>query len=410
MTTSDPSASAVATAPHALKNRTFLEFWIGSSISFFGDQFYFVALPWLVLRVANSALSLGTVLMVAAIPRAAFMLMGGALSDRISLRTILILTSIGRTALVSVVSALIWSHGIDLWQIYALSFCFGLADAFSFPATQALIPSLVAAEQLPAANSAIMMSAQVSAMVAPACAGITIKAWGVASAFFFDAVSFLFLLLPLVRLPEKHVPVRTAQKGTLHAIVEGLKYVAADPPLRALMILGAGLNLAFSGTITVGLAALAKSRFASAAAYGTLLSALSLGGLLGTFLPGIVKHPSRRGASVLLASFSLGIGMVMIGFLHHLLPIVIVLAVMGFVGGYAEVNLAAWFQRHVSRVLLGRVMSVMMFSAVGLVPISLVVAGALTQISIEAMFLASGATILLVATLAALNADVGSIH
>ena len=410
MTTSDPSASGIAIAPHALKNRTFLEFWIGSSISFFGDQFYFVALPWLVLRVANSALSLGTVLMVAAIPRAAFMLMGGALSDRISLRTILILTSIARTALVSVFSALIWLHGIDLWQIYVLSFCFGLADAFSFPATQALIPSLVAAEQLPAANSAIMVSAQVCALVAPACAGIIVKAWGVASAFFFDAVSFLFLLLPLVRLPEKHVPVPTAQKGPLHAILKGLKYVATDPPLRALMILGAGLNLAFSGTITVGLAALAKSRFASAAAYGTLVSALSLGGLLGTFLPGIVRHPPRRGASVLLASFSLGIGMVMIGFLHHLLPIAIVLAVMGFVGGYAEVNLAAWFQRHVSRALLGRVMSVIMFSAIGLTPISLVVAGALTQISIEAMFLASGVTILLVATLAALNADVRSIH
>lgn len=307
------------------------------------------------------------------------------------------------------VAGLIWSHGILLWQIFVLSLCFGLADAFSFPATQALIPSLVAAEQLPAANSAIMTSAQVSAMVAPVCAGIAIKTWGVASVFFFDAVSFLFLLVPLVRLPEKHVSVPAAKKGILDAILEGLHYVASDPPLRALMILGAGLNLAFSGTITVGLAALAKSRLGSVAAYGTLLSALSLGGLLGAFLPGIVKHPRRRGASVLLACLILGIGMVLLGFLHHLLPLAIVLAFMGFVGGYAEVNLAAWFQGHVSPGLLGRVMSVMMFSAVGLIPVSLFVAGALTQISIAAMFLASGVTILLVAALAALNTNVRSI-
>ena len=192
------------------------------------------------------------------------------------------------------VAGLIWSHGILLWQIFVLSLCFGLADAFSFPATQALIPSLVAAEQLPAANSAIMTSAQVSAMVAPVCAGIAIKTWGVASVFFFDAVSFLFLLVPLVRLPEKHVSVPAAKKGILDAILEGLHYVASDPPLRALMILGAGLNLAFSGTITVGLAALAKSRLGSVAAYGTLLSALSLGGLLGGFLP---ESSNTRGAA-----------------------------------------------------------------------------------------------------------------
>ena len=101
--------------------------------------------------------------------------------------------------------------------------------------------------------------------------------------------------------------------------------------------------------------------------------------------------------------------MITIGFLRHLLPSAIVLATMGFVGGYAEVNLSAWFQEHVDRALLGRVMSVMMFSAIGLIPISLLIAGALTQISFEAMFLASGIVIFLVAARATFNAHVRSI-
>jgi hypothetical protein len=113
--------------------------------------------------------------------------------------------------------------------------------------------------------------------------------------------------------------------------------------------------------------------------------------------------------SLLLASFTLGIGMSAIGFLRGLVPIALVLTVLGFIGGYAEVNLAAWFQEHVERTLLGRVMSVMMFSAVVLIPVSLVLAGAITQISVRAMFITSGALIVVVAAIATGSPDVRSI-
>jgi hypothetical protein len=81
--------------------------------------------------------------------------------------------------LVSIVAALIRLRGIQLWQVYVLSCSFGLADAFSFPATQSLVPSMVTTEQLPAANSAIMNAAHFSACTAPACAGIAVMFWGI---------------------------------------------------------------------------------------------------------------------------------------------------------------------------------------------------------------------------------------
>ncbi len=69
---------------HPFRVRDFRLLWAGASISLFGDQFYLVALPWLVLQITGSGLALGTVLMAAAIPRAVFMLMGGAVTDRVS--------------------------------------------------------------------------------------------------------------------------------------------------------------------------------------------------------------------------------------------------------------------------------------------------------------------------------------
>ena len=87
---------------------------------------------------------------MAAIPRAALMLLGGVVSDRTSPRRIMILTACSRTVLVAAVSGLIWIHALQLWQLYILALCFGVADAFAGPAAQAYLPSLVAPEQLAA--------------------------------------------------------------------------------------------------------------------------------------------------------------------------------------------------------------------------------------------------------------------
>src|SRR6478672_4694196 len=79
----------VAVSVHPLRLPAFRRLWAGSAISLAGDQFYLVALPWVVLQLTGSAVAMGTILMTAAIPRAVLMLMGGALTDRLSQRRIL---------------------------------------------------------------------------------------------------------------------------------------------------------------------------------------------------------------------------------------------------------------------------------------------------------------------------------
>ncbi len=144
-----------------------------------GDQFYLVALPWLILQLTGSSIVLCTITMMAAIPRAAFMLLGGAVTDRTSPRRIMILTASSRTVLVAAVSGLIWLHLLQLWQLYILALCFGIADAFAGPAAQAYLPSLVAPEQLAAANSVSQSTVQAATLIAPGPAGCSSKpsAW-----------------------------------------------------------------------------------------------------------------------------------------------------------------------------------------------------------------------------------------
>ncbi len=395
---------------HPLRTKYFRRFWIGATISLFGDQFYLVALPWLVLQLTGSGLALGTILMVAAIPRAVFMLVGGAASDRVSPRKVMITTGIARTILVAAVAELVYLHLLKLWHLYLLAGAFGFADAFSYPAAMALLPSLVSLDRLPAANALFGSSAQLSTTAGPAPAGWTVKRWGIAAAFAIDAVSFLFVIGALLMIPDPPAPPPGSRRAMGKAIWEGLRHVAQDPPMRALMLVIAAMNFGVTGPLVVGLAAMGKLRFGSAAVFGILLSAMAGGGLVGTLLPAVLPRQRHRGPLLLGFCFVMGAGMAAIGFLHHVVAIAAVLAVVGVGSGLVGVHLQAWFQARVDRALLGRVMSVLMFAVIGLVPISYVMAGALIQVNLTLMFEVSAAILLVVTVFAALDPSVRAIN
>ena len=156
-------AASIPAPPHPLRERNFRLLFIGSTISLLGDQFYFVAMPWLILQQTGSAVAMGTIMMAGAVPRTVLMLMGGAVSDRTSPRRIMMITAGTRAILVTVLGGLISLHLLHTWQLYAMAALFGTADAFDAPAGQAFIPFLVKPEQLVAAISVSQVRTQLSA-------------------------------------------------------------------------------------------------------------------------------------------------------------------------------------------------------------------------------------------------------
>ena len=154
-----------------LKFREFRLFWIATAISFTGDQLTFIALPWLVLKLTGDALVMGTVIAIAAVPRAVFMLVGGAVTDRYSPRVVMLISNCVRMCLVGALSIWTYTELIDVWTIYAIAFAFGLADAFMFPAMSAYPPRLLPKEQLAAGNSLAQGMGQLTLVVGPLVAG-----------------------------------------------------------------------------------------------------------------------------------------------------------------------------------------------------------------------------------------------
>lgn len=384
-----------STVQHPLRERNFRMLWAGSAISAVGDQFYLVALPWVVLQLAGSAVAVGTILMAVAIPRALLMLFGGALTDRISARRIMMSTASARTLLVTVIGFLLWGRLLQLWELYVLGFFFGVADAFAWPAATTLLPSLVKREQLVAANSVFQTTGQLTAIVAPAPAGLVIKALGTAWAFFIDAISFLFIIAALWRLPDPPKAQSAAKPPVWRSILDGIAYVRRDVPLRSLMLVAAMLNFCISGPIGVGLPYLVKIKFGSPAAYGLVVSAMAAGGLLGALLAGILKI-KRRGLLLLGACVIISAGIASIGLLGRLWLIMAALVLVGCSAGVSNVHIAAWIQQRIDATVRGRVFSVLMLGNFGLMPVSLAVAGLMIAWNLKLMFAIAGMSMLLI--------------
>jgi MFS family permease len=400
---------AAPASRNPLYNPGFRLLWTGRAISVLGDQFYLVALPWLILQHTGSAVALGAIMMTAAVPQTVLMLVGGVVSDRISPRRILLTTTSTRALCVALIGAFIWFQVLQLWQIYVLVFAFGVADAFALPASQAFLPSLVEREQLASANSITQMTQQIAIIVGPAPAGFIVRSLGTAPAFFIDAVSFLFVIAALWRLPDPPRPIAAPRReAMLRSILDGLSHIKRDVALSSLLLVAAALNFCISGPVSIGIAWMSKQTFGSPVAFSVCVSAIAAGGLVGALLAGVLK-PRMRGRLLIAVSALIALCTAILGMLASLWILAAVLLIMSAAAGYLNVHIIAWLQQRVDREYLGRTMSVVMFAAVGLAPLSLALAGIAVKFSISGMFLGAAVLMLAVTTIAALQRPVREI-
>jgi MFS family permease len=389
-----------------LSDRNFRLLWMGESISLLGDQFYMIALPWLVLQLTGSALALGAVLALAAIPRALFMLIGGALVDRFSPRAVMMASNLARFVLVALLAALVLTNTIRIEMLYAFALAFGLADAFYFPAQSAIVPQLLPEDQLQAGNTFVQGTAQLSVFLGPVLAGGLIAllghstsadetpgVQGIGIAFGIDTLTFVasLLCLQLMRIPSI---ARKAgeEQNVIASIKAGFAYLWSQPVLRAFFLLIVAMNFLVLGPLMVGIPVLANTRLVEgAAAFGIIMSAFGGGALLGILLSNVVPlKPQNMGTMLLLIISFLGVGVALMPVFASTAVIAVIALLMGVANGYVNINFFTWLQKHIPQELMGRVMSLLIFSSVGLAPVSNALTGALLQINLNLLFIGGG--------------------
>ncbi len=389
-------------------NRNFTLLFGGSTISMLGDQFTLVALPWLVLKLTGNPAALGLVLATMALPRALFMLIGGAVVDRLSPRRVLLAARGVNALLVALLAALVLLGDIHMWLVYVIALGIGLSTAFAYPAGSAILPQLVPKEQLQPANALVMGMRQLSMFIGPALAGVVISvgahgaqpqavqdAGGLGLAFSIDAISFAFSLgsLLLIRIHSDFHP-KAVVGGVLSNVASGVRMIWADLPLRAFILYAAVVSVFVGGPLQVGLPVLADTRMdLGAASLGILMTANGGGMLLGSFLSGIASRTvrGRLGLMILTIDSLAGLALAAMALVHSTITGAVLLAGTGMLGGIAQIAIISWIQRRVAPEMMGRTMSVLMFTFMGLGPISAAIAGSLLKvISLTSLFAGAG--------------------
>lgn len=376
----------------------------GESVSLLGDQFHFVALAWLTLQLTGSGLALGSVLMVAAIPRAVFMLLGGALSDRWSPRSLMLWSNVIRAVLVGVLATLVLTGRAELWQLYLMAGMFGVVDALFYPAMSAIVPMLVDEPTLPPANALMQGTQQFAQLIGPALAGVVVAIVQTGPAFVFDSISFavaavaLFFVVGGRRAAQPAAtPDGEKEPSILATVRAGLSYAWGDPAVRSLILLTAAFNFAFTGPLSVGIPFMADHTLGGGSAtFGILLSGFGAGALVGAVAAGSIPRVPRLGTIVLLLAIGLGIGLALLGIAPNVATAFGLTVAMGLGIGFINVHGVSWLQGRTAPEMRGRLMSMVMLGSIGLAPVSYAIAGAIVDFGpIPLMFGVAGAIVVL---------------
>ncbi|MEH1964882.1 MFS transporter [Nostoc sp.] len=403
--------------------RNFLLLYIGETVSLLGDQFYIVALPWLTIQLTNSGITLGTVLMSAAIPRAVLMLFGGVVSDRFSPRLVMLVSNALRGLLVVLFATIVALKMTQLWHIYFFAASFGIFDGFFIPASKSIIPSLVSKEQLIASNTLSQGTSQLILLIGPALGGLLIATAGIEVAFVIDGITFAITTITLLLMKGTTAKATVlhgelnqnsaSTKKTISLIAgmrEGFYYAWRNQPLRIFLLVMVILNFLFIGPLQVGMTSLAHSRFpGGAVALGILQSAWGGGGLIGTLTPQFVKNLPNIGVLLLTIASVQGFGLFLLGFIGNITLASITIAMLGFCSCIFTVVGITWIQKQTQPEMLGRVMSLGMFSAFGVAPISFALAGFLVNLNLTIMFTIAGSIMLITSLCLAANPSVRKI-
>ena len=391
-----------ARAQNPFSIRDFRLLWTGEAISALGDQFALIALPWLALVLTGSALALGGVLAVMAVPRALLMVVGGVSVDRLSPRRVMLGSNAVRLVAVTALGLVVFAGVAQLWMLYAFALVFGVADAFFFPAQTSIVPELVEPEMLQRANGITQGTTQASVLVGPAVAGVVIAALGsgaagattngIGIALLLDAASFLASLVTLWFIrPRAHS--LAEHPSVLDSLREGVRFVWRSKGLRAVMAISLSANLFIVGPFEVGMPFIAYSRLPEgAAAFGIVMAAFGGGSLLGLVIASVLPapRPSRLGLVVIGTLALAGLGVAALSIVATTLLAALVIGASGAALGVGNLIGITWIQGRIPPDLMGRVMSLLITGSVGLVPISMVVAGIAVQISVDGTMLVAG--------------------
>ena len=375
-----PKSSFLSRSPavSTLRVVEYRRFWLSATASGFGLNLWFLAASWQVLLLTDSQLQVGLVGGLAAAPSLALSLVGGALTDRLDRRRMLLTALCAFGLLCMLSAALDASRMLEAWHLLLIAAGIGVADAASNPAWHTLLVELIGRQRLLAANALGQLGEFGGEVIAPLLGGLLIAASGSASVYGIaaGALAAALLFMTAVRLP--HTRSNSPSKGPLRSeIREGLAYTLRTPPFPALLLVSA--SSIFGAAIFPLIPVYARDELAvGASGFGVLAASIAAGMMAGASVVAAVGEVRRRGWTILVTRAVWFGAMAGFALCNHYGLSIALLFVMGAAGAVAQNLVQTWFLARADDQMRGRVMSIVRITD-SFEPLGFVVGGALAS-------------------------------
>ena len=358
-------------ALRALRHRNFRLFWTGYMISLVGTWMQMVARGWLVLELTHSPFWLGMVGFANALPVLLLSLWAGEIADRVSKRVLVLWTQILSMLATFALAALTLSGVIAVWHVMLVSLFMGVLFAFDAPARQAFTVELVGKEDLlnaVALNSAIFNGARV---VGPAIGAVALALQGPGLAFLLNGISFLGVIIGLLRMNLPHFERTKKSEKSFTRIVEGLRYVRRHETISTLMVLVVTSSVfAFPYATLMPIFADAVLNVGKEG-YGMLMAVSGVGSLIGALSLAVQsgRNAVQRGRLILIGSIGLPLFLGAFALSENYLLSLAMLAGVGWTMISVNATTNTVIQTTVPDELRGRVSGVFAFLFIGMAPL-----------------------------------------
>ena len=348
------------TAPGAVlapfRYPAFSAIWSANLLSQLGSMIQSVAAAWLMTDLTTSHTLIAGVQASTTLPILLFAVLAGAIADNYDRRRIMLASQWGMLAVSAALAVMTWTGSIGPWSLLAFTVAVGTGTALNGPAWQASVRAQVGQKDLPAAISLNTIAFNLARSVGPALGGILISLASVSAAFAINALSYVALIVVLLRWrPQVPPPVRGP---VLRSIRTGIDFCLRSDPLRRVLLRGLFVGIGTSAFQALLPSLVRDQMHGGELDFGLVLGAFGLGSIAGAL--GVVQVRRKYGTEV---TINVGVLLVALALplIGHSRSVPLTLPVsfiagMGFVATMTTLNVA--MQMRSPEEILGRCLSI----------------------------------------------------
>jgi predicted MFS family arabinose efflux permease len=341
----------------AFQYHDFRLLWFGACTSSIGTWMQEIAQNWLVLEITNSPFLLGLDAFLGDIPIFLFSLVGGVIADRMDRRKLLMISQVIQMTSALTLAFLIATQRIQIWHILLSSFVVGTAQAFGGPAYSALVPSLVEKEDLPNAIALNSIQFNLARVIGPVLGGLALKYVGSAWCFGLNSLSFVAVMISLMRLHINFKPPHTGE-SILTGMKQGIGFIRKQGAMETLILIAFCMTALAIPMITF-LPVFAKNVFhQNEMTYTLFLVCSGLGSITGALTVAALGNIANKGRVAMTMLIALGAGITGFSLSKSVAASCLLLFISGAVLMCAFAMISSLVQLITPNDMRGRVMSV----------------------------------------------------